>query len=181
MIKPRPLYCPNIILLDSGTDLTFPVPEVKAIIDKLHDNQKVIVVYINHLLDKTDNLQIIVKSNGYAIYQEKNKEGSNYTSQLLAAGPRFVYYIQTEQNRYRNGFVHFYDILAAEYPIICISNNLANQVQSAAIILPSQTSKNKKEEYSKLVLNPESLYTSKEFELHDLVFENTKFKIEEIS
>jgi len=141
MLKPRPIWCPNVLLLDSGNAQFFPIDEAKEIVKKLTKDTKLITVYISHNFPEIDESQIVVKSFDYAIYREKRCEGNSLATQILNAGSSYVYYIQTFEDSYRAAFIHIFDILGMELPIICISNSLANQLQCAAIVFPNNRSK----------------------------------------
>ena len=63
----------------------------------------------------------MVKYDDYSIYKEIRKKGKGITSEFLAAGSNYVYYIKTDLDSYRAAFIHIFDILSGDYPIICVS------------------------------------------------------------
>jgi len=175
MLKPRPLYCPNVVLLVSGKESIFPIEEAKSIIEKLSNDTKLIVVYITHAIEDLNDLQIVIKSIDYSIFQEKRSNNARITSEFLNSGAKHVYYIKTDINMYRNAFVHFYDILSSDYPIICISNFLATQLQAAAIIIPDSLDEKEKLDLQELILQPNKIFSTSEILMqeHDF-FAKTK-------
>lgn len=177
MIQPRPIWCPNIILLDSGDQLAFPVGEAKKIIKKIAKDTKLITVYINHEFSDLDESQIVVKSLDYAIYKETSKTNKNATSEFLRAGSNYVYYIKTDIDSYRAAFIHVFDLLLLDYPIICISNNLSNQLQSAAVIVPNKCDDKYKNNLEQNIQPSTPLYLTREILSRKVKFSKSKIEI----
>ena len=175
MIQSRPIWCPNIILLDSCDQLSFPIDEAKSIIKKLTKDTKLITVYINHEFSNLDESQIVVRSSDYAIYKETNKLNKNVTSEFLKAGSNYVYYIKTDIDSYRAAFIHVFDLLFLDYHIICVSNNLASHLQSAAVILPNKSGKDCKATIQQTMKPDIPLYLTS-----DILSKNVKFRENEI-
>ncbi len=174
MLNLRPLYCPDVIVFDSCDQKVFPINDIKPIIDLLSQKSKVISVYINHKFDLIDESQIVVKTPEYSIYKETKPGFGDITSALLRAGSSYVYYIKTEVDSYRAAFVHFYDILSGDYPILCLSLNLAFQLQAAAIVLPESTSQQKKDEIIAGQLHQSPILISSEILKYNLSFKDRK-------
>jgi hypothetical protein len=162
MFKHRPLFCPNVILLDSGKELLFPIEEAKRIVKKLVNKTKLVTVYIHHDLEDSEESQIIVRNTDYIIYRETENNKNRFTSQLFDLGGEYVYYIKTHINSYRRAFVHFYDLQSTDDTIVCISNFLANQLQASTVVVSDNLLEEEKNYFSDTLLQQVKLFSTTE-------------------
>lgn len=173
MIKPRPIYCPNVILLHSENNNVFPIKEAESIVKKVTLNREVITIYIHHEIDDLKQTQIIVENYDYSIFKETRENSGNIASNYLKSGSDYVYYIKADEENYRAAFIHIYDILSSDYPIICIANYLVGQVKAGAIVL-----ENKKEDLIEdikdLVYLPDTLFSTRQFLEKQITFNDRK-------
>lgn len=174
MIKPRPIYCPNVILLHADDNHIFPLDEAKQIIKKIAKGQKLITVFIHNEINDSLESQIVVKNYDYSIYKETRKKSGNVASELLKSGSDFVYYIKAEEENYRAAFIHIYDILSKDYPIVCIAGNLADQLKAGAIVI--ENSSQSYSELLELVYYPEKLFYTNSLQNVKLSFINNKIE-----
>lgn len=162
MLKPRPIFCPNVILLHANGSGEFDINEAKAIIEKVSGQQKLITVYIQNAIIDLNEKQVVIENYDYAIYKETRESSGNIASEYLKSGSDFVYYIKADIENFRTAFIHFYDILSSDYPIVCISGAIAKHLKAGAIIVENGNA-NIIQELSKEVYLPETLFTTKQF------------------
>lgn len=177
MLKSRPIYCPNVILLDADSHPEFNKSEAVEIINKISKKSKLITVYIDHDIKGIEENQIVVKNYDYCIYKEIRVESDCIASKYLAAGSSYVYYINTDVENYRAAFSHIFDILSEDYPFICISKYLAKQLQSAATVVSNNALSAYKSDLRKEMPSSTALFTANDILLHDVILKNGSIQI----
>ncbi|MDA3893009.1 MAG: hypothetical protein PF517_15210 [Salinivirgaceae bacterium] len=178
MLKPRPIYCPNVILLHSENNEIFSVLEAKAIIEKVTKGIKVITVYIHHEFNDLDESQIVVKNYDYSIYKETRKKSGNVTSEFLNAGSDYVYYVKADMENYRAAFVHLFDILSNNYLIICIASSLGAQLKAGAIVVENDLGEQHFDDLKKKIYFPDKLFTTSAFLEKRVVVTDNSIEVE---
>ncbi|MBI9066609.1 MAG: hypothetical protein JEZ09_04910 [Salinivirgaceae bacterium] len=167
MMYNKPIWSPNVILMNVTDNIEEVTLETIALIKKLDPSILLIGLYINHKYKEIKESQIILSNPDYSIYKEVLKNEQTIPSRLLSAGARHVYYIVPKTANYRQAFVNLIDILGYNFPIICIAAGLANDIDSPAIVDFENSIKEK-------IVNR---ITISELKKKEITFEGRKFKI----
>ncbi|HAZ01884.1 MAG: hypothetical protein A2W97_10325 [Bacteroidetes bacterium GWE2_40_63] len=138
MMPAKPIWCPNVILLDKNDPSTFSTEQVIEAIHLLPPDIPFLFLAIGDFKDSSLDSQIIIQQHGYSIYKENIFKRGNLTSLILETGLHHVYYIHTEPDLIKLAFIHFMDIIGSDYPIICLAPHLSGKLEPAIIIEPSE-------------------------------------------
>lgn len=137
MIYNKPIWSPNVILVDLANLSGDLYANAERLIDKLKDNEQIISVIIDHNYSSVIKSQIVLANNDYSIYKEDDKTGNSFSSKLIQFGIKHSYYVVPNEMSYRAAYVNILDILGYDYPIICFSSNLSNDIDASAIVTNS--------------------------------------------
>jgi len=131
----RPVYAPNVILVD------LPEQQLQKAIPQLmkHIAMNNQIIGVNALSDDYSlaSRKIIIHNEEYEVYRELPSDTDNPSRYLLDSGAKVAYYIDASSDTFKAAFVHVYDLIGDEYPIICVSNELTNHLNSSFTIVDS--------------------------------------------
>lgn len=135
MIFQRPIYAPNVILVD------LPIDQLEEAIPKIMrhialDDQ---VIGVNALSDdySLSSRKIIIHNEDYEVYRELPSDSNNPSRYLLDSRAKVAYFIDASSETFKAAFSHVYDLIGDEYPIVCISNELSDHLNSSITIVDS--------------------------------------------
>lgn len=132
MVFNRPIWAPNVILVD------FPNDQLEMVLPKIisHINLPNQVVGINAISDdlELESRKITIHQEDYEIYRELESETINPSTIMLNNKAKIVYYVDANTDSYKAAFSHIYDLIEDEYPILCLCNILPQYVHSALTI-----------------------------------------------
>lgn len=133
MIFDRPIYVPNVILIDLPENL------LKNALQKIMDHLLLPgqIVGVNAMADDyyLSSRKIIIHQEDYEIYREYYSSTVTPSKYLLDAGTKVTYFIDASAETFKAAFVHMYDLIGDEYPIVCISDQLTNHLNSSITIV----------------------------------------------
>lgn len=132
MIFNRPIWAPNVILVDLSSS------ELAEGLDKLvrHIGLKNQLVGINALSDELEiaSRKIIIHQEDYEIFRELPSESINPSTIMLQEEVKIAYYVDASEESYKAAFSHIYDLIGDEYPILCLCNDLTKKLEASVIL-----------------------------------------------
>ncbi len=159
MLFQKPIWAPNVILVD------LPINQLEKVIPGIlkHLELTNMLIGVNAVSDSDefDLGKMIIHQEDYEIYRERLLKDENISSHLLKAGVKVAYYIEANKDSYRAAFAHMYDLIGDEYPIICISNSLSNDIESAITIIDSSKKENYQTNSKTLFISLSELFNRK--------------------
>lgn len=169
MIFNRPIWAPNVIMVDLPDDgLNDAIPRLMEHIDL--PNQ---IIGVNAISDELEikERKIIIHHEDYEIYRELPSSNPNPSVSMLKGKAKIVYYVDADKESIKAAFSHMYDLIEDDYPILCLSNDLPKQMQSAITIC------NDISKFSSLKDNHSIFMTIDQFIESSIVYENKRFQL----
>ncbi len=128
-----------------------------------------------HFHETTPGLLPLTEKNGYAIYEETDREGFKDTSRMLCAGAQKVYFAKVWDAALPEAFREIMDRIDPGTPVICESPALRYFVQPGAFIIMTSDEIVKHKDISNLQKLPHVMFRMEEIERTGrlpLIFEN---------
>lgn len=171
MIFHRPIYAPNVILVD------LPESKLQQAIPKImkHLSIREQVIGVNALSDdyNLSSRKIIIHNEDYEVYREYPSQFNNPSRYLLDSGAKVAYFIDASSDSFKAAFVHVYDLINDDYPIVCISNELTNHINSAITIIDTEKPTRNSDKITAQFMNLDDFLNS------DVRYDVNKFIVEQ--
>jgi hypothetical protein len=169
---------PNLLLIaGTGTKSGKTTLACKIIEQFSHLNVTAIKI-TPHFHETTPGLKAINEEEGFAIYEETNRESSKDTSRMLRAGASKVYYAKVLDDRLLFVFSRIMELIPEGTPVICESPALRYYTDPGAFLIISSTTTNKYKDISKLQTLPHVMFKLEELEGMEVIpvkFENGRW------
>ncbi len=134
MFTVRPVWCPNVMLLNPTAEAGFADSEVAKILQCFQSKDPLVFVRIDSMLQPSENARIIIEYDDYTIYRI-NKSTHKATKENPATNSHiFSYFVHAKPEALKAAVVHFIDILGFDYPIVCFAQGLLEFLSPALII-----------------------------------------------
>jgi hypothetical protein len=174
MLQKRMVWCPNVLLLEMGTQGSFPQAEIETIVHSFRTINQLLFVEMGDQLAANYVTQIVIDTPNYAIYRVVDFM-KLFSNQFKPKDKNFYYYvIDVRPEHLKSAFVHFLDILGFDYPIICMVRALSEFIQPAMVVYPDvETFDQEKSAF-------ENLENALLFQLSTLANQNFTYKAHQI-
>lgn len=140
MHEDRRMIFKNLLII-AGTGTKSGKTSLACRIIEQFSNLKITAIKITpHFHETTDGLVVKSEEQGYAIYEETNRETSKDTSRMLKAGAAKVWFAKVWDNQLLHVFNEIMKEVPEGTPVICESPALRNFVEPGLfVIMTSET------------------------------------------
>ncbi len=141
---------PNLLII-AGTGTKSGKTSLACRIIEQFSNLEIIAVKITpHFHETTEGLVVKSEEQGYAIYEETNRETSKDTSRMLKSGAKKVWFAKVWDNQLLNVFNEIMKEVPEGTPVICESPALRNFVEPGLFVIITSSTTNKIKDISHL-------------------------------
>ncbi len=175
----KPLYTPNIILVESPVSGDKRLDIVFEIIDHLNLGKQLVVLCASDNIFQKNKNQIIIEQYDYTIYRERDTTAKTLASQILKKNPGIVYCISADSDGFKAAISNVCDLIGTNYPILCVSQNLSSSINPACIIVPELSDKQMMIENNNS-FNANNILTLNELLDYEVVFESNLFSLQHL-
>lgn len=129
----RPIFAPNVILVDLiFEDLNQWIP---TIIGRINEKNNFVAVNAMFELNNEVYKNIIIHQEDYEIYRHSLADNNEVSKIIINSGVKVVYFLEADAESYRAAFVHLFDLIGHDFPIICFSNTLSRDIKPGLLIV----------------------------------------------
>lgn len=137
------MLIPNLLLI-AGTGTKSGKTSMACRIIEQFPHIKITAIKISpHFHQTTPGLNTIHEENGYAIYEETDRNSTKDTSRMLNSGACKVYFAKVLDNRLKFVFDKIMDLVPEGNPVICESPALRNFIEPGVFIIMTSDTINK--------------------------------------
>jgi len=141
---------PNLLII-AGTGTKSGKTSLACRIIEQFSNLEITAVKITpHFHETTEGLVVKSEEQGYAIYEETNRETSKDTSRMLKSGAKKVWFAKVWDNQLLNVFNEIMKEVPEGTPVICESPALRNFVEPGLFVIITSSTTNKIKDISHL-------------------------------
>jgi hypothetical protein len=153
---------PNLLLI-AGTGTKSGKTTMACRIIRQFPELKIIAIKITpHFHETTAGLLTISDKNGYAIYEETERDSFKDTSRMLKAGAQRVYFAKVWDDRLSAAFSEIMKSVPAGTPVICESPALRNFAEPGVFIIMTSDTISKHKDISNLQKSPHVMFKLEE-------------------
>jgi hypothetical protein len=144
------MLIPNLLLI-AGTGTKAGKTTMACRIISEHPELIITTIKITpHFHETTPGLVPVSENDGYAIYEETEKDSTKDTSRMLASGAEKVFFAKVWDEKLEDVFYEIMKLIPEGTPIICESPALRNFVEPGAFIIMTSDSENKQKKLNHL-------------------------------
>jgi len=129
----RPVFTPNVILVDlPPEELLQWMPDI---ISRINEKEQFVAVNAMFELNSEVYKNIIIHQEDYEIYRHTSTDKNRISKAIINNGIKVVYFLEADVESYRAAFVHLFDLIGHDFPIICFSNTLKNDLKPGLLVV----------------------------------------------
>jgi len=163
------MLIPNLLLI-AGTGTKAGKTTVACRVISEHPELRITAIKITpHFHETTPGLVTLSENDGYAVYEETDKDGIKDTSRMLASGADRVFFAKVWDDKLEDVFYEIMKLIPEGTPIICESPALRNFVEPGAFIIMTSDSVNKQKKLNHLQESHHLLLKLEELDGFELV------------
>jgi len=112
-----------------------------------------------HFHEPGEGLELISENEGFALYEETNHATGKDSSEMLRAGARKVYYIQSNDQSTDRAFREALNLIPPHDPIVCESPSLIRHFEPGVFIIMVSEDETGRKDISEIKKHPHLEYT----------------------
>jgi hypothetical protein len=144
------MLIPNLLLI-AGTGTKAGKTTIACRIIREHPEINITAIKITpHFHETTPGLVALSICDGYAIYEETEREGIKDTSRMLSAGAEKVYFAKVWDDKLDDVFYEIMKMIPEGTPVICESPALRNFTEPGVFIIITSDTANKQKKLNHL-------------------------------
>jgi len=172
------MIIPNLLLIAGTGTNSGKTSMACRIIESLPELRITAIKITPHFHETTPGLVLKSEKDGYAIYEETNRDSSKDTSRMVKAGAAKVYFAKVKDNKLFEAFIEIMKEIPEGTPVICESPALRNFVEPGVFIIMTSDIINKHKNIKYLQDLPHLMIKLEELEEHENIsvgFEHGKW------
>jgi hypothetical protein len=158
------MIIPNLLLVTGNGTKSGKTSLACRIIEQFSNIEIIAIKITPHFHETTNGLISILEEEGYAIYEETNRNTTKDTSRMLFAGAAKVYFAKVWDDNLLVAFNEIMKIIPRDMPVICESPALRNYTEPGVFIIITSTTINKYKNINYLQTLPHLMIKLEELE-----------------
>jgi len=163
------MIIPNLLLIAGTGTNSGKTSMACRIIESLPELRITAIKITPHFHETTPGLVLKSERDGYAIYEETNRDSSKDTSRMVKAGAAKVYFAKVKDNKLFEAFNEIMKEVPEGTPVICESPALRTFVEPGVFIIMTSDVINKHKDIKHLQALPHLMVKLEELENVDIL------------